>query len=177
MMSLKSTPKLALVWVLRLGLYVCSCTAMAQVPSDNPDWAEEAFSAAPAFSSAALIPIDMPAYVSVKVGVDPVTLTVGGDGVVRYVVVMTNATGNVNAAYEGIRCATDEVKVYARQGASGQWTNVTTPQWKGLNDNTPSRHAYAIARQGACAVRLAPTKTEVLSGLRQKQIGSGRPTF
>jgi hypothetical protein len=93
----------------------------------------------------------MPVYVSLKIGVDPATVSVGDDGVVRYVVVMRNAAGSVTAAYEGVRCTTDEVKTYARSNGMGGWTTVADPQWKSLTDNMPSRHAHAITRQGACS--------------------------
>jgi hypothetical protein len=169
MMGMQSTGLPTMRWALSFAICVCACASRAQVPSDSPNqWVEETVGAAPTFATATLIPIEMPAYVSVKVGVDPDTVTVGSDGIVRYVVVMTNATGSVNAAFEGIRCATDEVKVYARQGSSGKWTTVAVQQWKSVNDHTPSRHAYAIARQGACNARSTPTKTEVLLGLRRK---------
>jgi phage head maturation protease len=62
------------------------------------------------------------------VGVDPDTVTVGSDGIVGYVVVMTNVTGNGNAAFEEIRCATDEAKVCAQQGTSGKWTTVAVQE-------------------------------------------------
>ena len=138
----------------------------AQNTLDNPDWVELAVPPAPAYSRTGLIPITMPTYLSIQIGVDPATVETGMDGIVRYVVVMTNATGTSNASYEGIRCLTDEVKTYARMGSSGQWSSVTNPQWKPVNDNMPSRHAYAIARQGACDARVAPRAAEVLKALR-----------
>jgi hypothetical protein len=52
--------------------------------------------------------------------------------------------------YEGIRCATGEVKTYARFSSSGKWVPVQDPQWRGLNENAPSRHALALANQGVC---------------------------
>ena len=57
---------------------------------------------------------------------------------------------SINAFYEGIRCAKGEVKVYARANAGGAWTLVKDPQWRGLNDRQPSKHALALAQQGAC---------------------------
>jgi hypothetical protein len=141
----------------------------AQNTLDNPDWVEEKASPPPAYSKTDLIPIDMPRHVSLKIGVDPATVRVGEDGIVRYVVVMTNASGTVNAAYEGIRCLTDEFKTYARVGSSGEWTLVSDPQWKHVNDNMPSKHAHAIARQGACKERLAPNTAEVLKALKENK--------
>jgi hypothetical protein len=118
------------------------------------EWVEAAVPDAPAFNTSGGIAIDMPRHVSVKVAVDPGTLAIGSDGVVRYVVYMTNLSGSVNAVYEGIRCTTDEVKTYARWSSSGQWTRTTEPQWKELNGNQPFKYTFAIARQGACENRL-----------------------
>ena len=132
---------------------------------DNPDWAEEQLAPPPAFSKDRLIALDMPPHVTLKIGVDPETIVVGSDGVVRYVIVMRNASGSTNAVYEGIRCITDEVKTYARQGSSGQWSMVPNPAWKAVNDNMPSRHAQAFARQGGCINRLATSKVEIIKAL------------
>jgi hypothetical protein len=142
------------------------CAAQSGNGLDNPDWAEEQVPPPPSFSKDILIPLEMPPHISVKVGVDPETISVGGDGVVRYVILMTNATGSTNAVYEGIRCVSDEVKTYARLSASGQWSTMVNPAWKALNDNMPSRHAQAFARQGGCQNRLATSKKEIITALK-----------
>jgi hypothetical protein len=82
---------------------------------------------------------------------------------------MVNASGSVNAAYEGIRCVSDEVKTYARWSSSGTWLPVNAPQWKAINDNMPSKHAFAFARQGGCDARLATSKAEILKALKGPQ--------
>lgn len=133
---------------------------------DNPDWVEEKEPPPPAFSKERALPLEMPSYVSVRVAIDPATVLVGNDGIVRYVVVMSNATGTVNAAYEGIRCASDQVKTYARAGNSGTWSQVETPAWRDLNDNQPSRHAHVFARQAACQSHVASTKAEITKALQ-----------
>jgi len=98
-----------------------------------------------------LIVIELPIRSSLIFGVDPSTLTIGPDWVVRYVMVAYNPTGSVNAMYEGLRCDTGEFKTYARASEPGHWKKVETPVWREL-DNTQSatRHALALARQGAC---------------------------
>lgn len=161
-------------WVVGLCVACLAHCAGAQNTLENPNWVEEQVPPPPPYSKANLIPIEMPLYVSLKIGVDPSTVAVGGDGIVRYVVVMLNSTGTANAAYEGIRCFTDEVKTYARVGSSGEWTINTDPQWKPVNDNMPSRHAQAIARQGACDTRVAPSVAEVLKALKRNTKPSKR---
>jgi len=138
-----------------LGLTLLAFGAAAQVV-DDPDWKESEAPPPPAFNSKQLIAIDMPRYVTLKFGVDPSTLSITPEGIVRYVMVATNASGSVSAMYEGIRCASGEVKTYARYSPSGHWSAVKNPQWQGLNDNLPSLHAMALARQGACQGRSTP---------------------
>lgn len=141
--------------------------ALAQTPVDPPPWTEEAAPPPPLFSRDRLIPIEMPSYVTLKVGVDPETIAVGADGVVRYVVVMQNASGSTHAAYEGILCTAGDVKTYARWGASQNWVPVSEPQWRSMTNNLPSRHAFAISRQGGCDGRTAARAADIVRALRQ----------
>jgi hypothetical protein len=132
-----------------LGLMLLALNTSAQVVTD-PDWKETETPAPPAFNKDKLIALDMPKYVSLQLGVDPATLIITPDGIVRYVVVASNAAGSLSAVYEGIRCATWEVKTYARYTSNGQWSAVRDPQWEGLSDNRPSKHAFVLARKGIC---------------------------
>ncbi len=123
--------------------------AQAQLAQDDPDWNETEAPSAPAFSSDKLLALDMPPYVTLKVGIDPATLVITPDGIVRYVVVSKNASGSVSAYYEGLRCSKAEVKTYARHNGSS-WLAVKEPVWRSVYDNLPSKHALVFARQGAC---------------------------
>jgi len=132
-----------------------SWSAFAQLKDIDPDWKDGEAVVPPAFHADRAIALDMPRHVTLRIGVDPQSLRVTQDGVVRYVVVATSPGGSVNASYEGIRCVTGEVKVYARYSSDGSWRPVTNPDWKPLNGNQPSLHALAFARQGACEGRAA----------------------
>ena len=142
-----------------LILMLVAGSAAAQLIDQDPDWKEVDVPAPPAFKTDRLIALEMPRHISLKLGVDPETLRITSDGIVRYVMVATSPSGNVNATYEGIRCLTAEVKTYARYGATGKWSPVVDPQWKPLNGNQPSLHALALARQGACDGRAATSQS------------------
>jgi hypothetical protein len=141
----------------------------AQVETDNPDWKESNAPTPPVFSAEKLIPLDMPPYVTLKVGIDPATLTITPDGIVRYVVVTRNVSGSVNAMYEGIRCATGEVKTYARASGTGAWSMVAEPMWRDFTGNLPSKHAWVFARQGACDGRAttASSTADIIKALKK----------
>jgi len=116
---------------------------------DDADWKESEAPPPPAFAQDKLIDIDMPRYMSLKFGVDPATIKVTGDGIVRYVVVAANReNGGFNAFYEGIRCATDQYKTYAHF-SNGAWEQQRDPEWKHFNERS-SRYAKALAYQGLC---------------------------
>jgi hypothetical protein len=154
---------------LACGLLVCTATVQAAMPTIDPDWKETDAPTAPAFSTSQLLPLEMPSYVSLKFGVDPATLSITADGIVRYVVVAVNASGSVNAMFEGIRCATGEVKTYARTGTIGTWSYLKEPAWRNLTDNLPSKHALALARQGACDGRstTASSTADIVKALKK----------
>lgn len=145
---------------MRVSLTLATCLflaggAWAQIADLDPDWKELEVPPPAKFSADHLVPIDMPRYVTVKIGVDPDSLTIGKDGIVRYVVVAVSQSGNVNAMYEGIWCLKGEVKTYARFGSDGKWNPVDDAQWLPLSGNQRSMHALALARQGACNGRAA----------------------
>lgn len=159
--------------LLRLGMAAlalgAASHAMGQVFVEDPDWKEIDVPSPPPFNKDKLLPVEMPAYVSLRFGVDPATFTITGDGVIRYVMVAQGAgSGTLSAMYEGIRCAAGEFKTYARFNASGQWAPVSNPQWRPLNDNNTSRHALALARQGACDGRSAMGRSvqEIVNALK-----------
>jgi hypothetical protein len=148
--------------------------SVAQVTSDDPDWKETEAPPPPAFNKDKLISIEMPKYVSLAFGVDPATLVITPDGIVRYVVVAINQTGSVSAMYEGIQCSTGNVKTYARLASNGQWSLVTAPQWHDMYDKKlPSRHAKALARQGICEGRAmaASSVAEIVKSLKNPTYG------
>lgn len=158
-----------------LGLTLLALSTSAQVVTE-PDWKETEAPPPPSFNKDKLIPIEMPKYVSLRFGVDPATLTITPDGIVRYVMVASNATGSISAMYEAIRCATGEVKTYARYAANGKWSSVQDPQWHGLNDNLPSKHALALARQGVCDGRsmAASSVDAIVNALKNPNQGQSR---
>ena len=130
-----------------------SAAAHAQYADlDRADWKEDAAPPPPVYSTSRLIDIEMPRSATVRMGIDPETITINHDtGIVRYVVVARGPSA-VNATYEGIRCATGEYRVYARQVQGSPWAPSTESAWKPMmGQNTVMvRHPYQLARGGLC---------------------------
>ncbi|RYY94936.1 MAG: hypothetical protein EOO24_23785 [Comamonadaceae bacterium] len=123
--------------------------ASAQLTELDPDWKEAQVPPPPALRTGGLIEVEMPRS-SLRFGVDPASFSIGADGIVRYVVVATSTTGTVNAMYEGIRCSTGEVKVYARHNPDSGWVATKNADWVPLNLTRNSHHSLQVARNGAC---------------------------
>jgi len=133
-------------------------THRAGVNLDKPDqdqaaWVEDTPPPPPAYDIKRLIDIEMQPGATVKVGIDPKTITINlASGVVRYVVVARGPAA-VNAMYEGIRCSTGEFRVYARQAKGQPWEPASDTAWRGLDPQTGGvlvRHPLRLARGGIC---------------------------
>lgn len=152
--------------ILALALAASAASAIAQVPPDHPDWKEIDAPPPPALRTQGLIPLEVSGN-SLRFGVDPASVTVGTDSVVRYVVVATSPTGAVNGMYEGIRCSTGEVKIYARHNPDSGWVPAKGSDWRELRTTPNSRYSLEVARSGACLGR-APngTAAQIVSDLK-----------
>ena len=135
---------------LALALLFAANAAHAQLADNNPDWKESEAPAPPALRTSGLIPLEIPGS-QLRFGIDPASVCLGSDGVVRFVVVAASAGGAVNGIYEGIRCSTGEYKVYARNTGSG-WS-MSGSDWRPLHAQPQSRHSLLVARTGACLGR------------------------
>jgi len=124
--------------------------AQAQLLFENPDWKESEAPPPPKFDVQRMLEVDMPRQRDLRYGVDPDTIRITGDGVVRYVAIAKRPgnQGPVNAFYEGVRCASGEVKTYARYSGDG-WRETKDPQWVDLGDQR-STHSLVLAREALC---------------------------
>jgi hypothetical protein len=154
--------------ILALALCGAAACASAQViPDPAVDWQEIEAPPPPALRTQGLVPIEVRGAGSMHFGVDPGSVTVGADRVVRYVVVASSNSGTVNGIYEGIRCDTGEVKVYARYNPGSGWVPARTAEWQNIFTMANSSHSLAIARGGACmenAPNVSPA--QILQDLR-----------
>jgi len=127
----------------------CAGAGAQNIPDPVNDWTEADAPPPPPLRTQGLIPIDI-ASSSLRFGVDPKSISIGADRVVRYVVVASSSSGTVNGIYEGIRCGTGQVKVYARHNPDSGWVQTRDADWQDIFKTPNSRHSLAIARSGAC---------------------------
>lgn len=135
--------------VLAFALAIAAGSAPAQLATPDPDWKEVDAPAPAALRLDRLVRVDIPES-ALRFGVDPASVALTSDGIVRYVVVATSGSGAVNAFYEGIRCSTGETRLYARHNPDSGWVPVRDGLWRSLYETRASRHSLVIARNGAC---------------------------
>ena len=83
-----------------------------------------------------------------KFFVDPASLSVGKDRIVRYTLVARSASGADNVSYEGINCLTSEYIVYA-YGAQGRW--IARPQqWRAIEPRSVQRWHNTLSAEYLC---------------------------
>jgi CNP1-like family len=88
--------------------------------------------------------------------VDSASIAVGRDGVVRYTLVARSAAGVENVSYEGMRCTTGEVRIYAL-GRGGAWTG-KPGEWRTMQSRSVQRWHNALHREYFC-----PQKESIVS--------------
>src|SRR5690606_20525151 len=76
--------------------------------------------------------------------IDARSLDVGADGVVRYALVVKTAGGASNASYEGIRCATQEKRIYALGHPQGKWIPARRSVWEPIVPGRANEHQAVL---------------------------------
>lgn len=112
-------------------------------------WSEENV-VLPAFpSTSGLLEFDVSPGHDFKFYVDPATLSVGEDRVVRYALIARSPSGVENVRFEGLRCATGEYRIYAVGRPDGRWS-VRTSGWRPYERATTRSWHDALSRHYFC---------------------------
>ncbi len=141
---------LARASLLALTCLICTNFTWAADDDEKP-WQEMATEAPKTFSTDQLQTFTVSQNSSLTYGIDPQTLTVGEDWVVRFVMVARSPSGALNVLYEGIRCQSGEVKTYARwDNNRSAWHTPQNTTWKPLSLDGATRPATVLAMEGLC---------------------------
>ncbi|THF62432.1 hypothetical protein E6C76_18255 [Pseudothauera nasutitermitis] len=116
----------------------------------NENWKEEEYTLPAAPREAALREFSVSATTPHRFYVDEDSLSVGEDGVVRFVLVVRSAGGATNVTFEGIRCVTGERRLYASGRANGEWSPARNSAWEPIVDNSYDRPRAALAYDYLC---------------------------
>lgn len=122
----------------------------------------------PAVPKGDLIEFPVSAATSFRFFIDPASLSVGLDGVVRYTLVARSPSGAETISYEGIRCGgTGLYRVYAF-GNGGAWSKNTRGDWRPIEPKSVQRWHNELRGRYFCPNRLSiATAAEGLDALRR----------
>lgn len=84
--------------------------------------------------------------------IDPQTLTVGDDGVIRYVLMLRSSSGSENVMFEGIRCGEKDYKTFAFGTAENSFRQLTRPTWKEITQTSNSWFRHDLWKNYFCFV-------------------------
>lgn len=104
---------------------------------DKLNWKEEGVRLPPYPKDSELIEFPVSSGATFRFFIDPASVGVGGDGVVRYTLIARSPSGVSNISYEGMRCSTKSFKVFA-QGIGGQWSP-RQGDWRDIEARTIQR--------------------------------------
>jgi hypothetical protein len=168
-----------------VALALCGCATLAaaqaqqyesdwEIKQKELDWKEGEFTLPAVPSGKGLIEFSVSAVNNFKFLVDPQSISVGADGVVRYAMVARSPAGAETVSFEGIRCKSGIFKVYAYvsgeawkrsnsdwkeiepQGRVQRWHNVLRDEYfcpKGNTLGAPAEAIDALRRGGHPLVR------------------------
>jgi hypothetical protein len=97
-----------------------------------------------------LLRFDMGSNTANRYFVDAASLSVGEDDVVRYALVIRSGGGATNVSFEGIRCKSREVRVYAFGHPGEQWSRARNSAWRPIEPREINGYHYALLRDYFC---------------------------
>lgn len=147
------TPHLTLV-IGTLLFFVASAHAQSRFEEDFDDakkpWQEIEAQLPAAPKQENLLPFYVGPTATQEFEIDLSSVKLGEDGVIRYVLVATSPSGAKNVSFEGIRCETDERKLYAFGRPDGSWSRSRRDRWEKINSTAPNRQHAALAYDYFC---------------------------
>ncbi|WP_371323300.1 CNP1-like family protein [Dechloromonas sp. ZY10] len=154
-----------------LGMLLCLALSPVWAEDDDDElkpW-QELEASLPAFPKAEdLLPFVVSAATSNRFLVDARSLSVDGDGVVRYVLVVETAGGARNVTFEGMRCETRERRLYASGRADASWSLSRNRRWEPIRDAVANRHYAALFSEYFCPIGVqVRNAAEALTALRR----------
>jgi hypothetical protein len=141
-------------------------------------WTEDKLTSLPPLPqpNAKLLPFEVSNNTPLTFAVDPASVSVGNDGVVRYTVVITTPSGGRNVNYEGIRCDTYEWRLYASLDADHNgWDQTVANDWERIQKGTLNAYQSALYTDYFCADKMnAGNAKTIVQNMRYGHTQSSR---
>lgn len=141
------------VLTLLAGLWLVSGVAWADAADDEFEqkpWQEIEVQLPPFPQDGQFQEFYVSATASSRFYVDVPGITVGSDGVVRYVLMAIAPSGVRNITFEGMRCQTRERRIYASGRSDGTWSRARSERWLPVREATSNRQHAALFTDFFC---------------------------
>lgn len=126
--------------VIALLTTLCGGATAVELDDDAVPWVEGGYEVPAYPKQGSLISFPVGIRTDVTFSIDGQTLSVGQDGVIRYVLVAVSAQGARNVSFEGMRCETGERRLYATGRPDGSWSMARSDQWVKIRGSRSSHH-------------------------------------
>lgn len=155
------------------ALGACGVLALAQsnlpVPRFQEDAKPEAEVALPRFPEERSLARFPTSWTNAQVFIDTASLVIADD-MVLYALVVRSAGGAENVSFEGLRCRSGEVRVYAygtRGADGGKWAPARASAWRAIEDRGINRYRFEFWRDVFCDGRFIESRRAILDNLRR----------
>jgi hypothetical protein len=157
-----------------LAGFASVCSAQTSLDQDfddqNKAWSEVVLKLPAAPAPENLLPFYVSPTATQSFAIDVASLVVGVDGVIRFTLVSTSASGARNVSYEGIRCLSYERKSYAFGHPDGSWSRSRRDRWEPIVNNAANRTHASLAQDFFCEGQMISGKAEqILEKMRNRQ--------
>jgi CNP1-like family len=82
--------------------------------------------------------------------VDPDSISIGEDWVIRYTSVVVSPSGARSISYEGLDCTDYAYKLYATGRPDGTWSEVKRPEWRPITFTEINRYRIVLFKDFFC---------------------------
>jgi hypothetical protein len=103
----------------------------------------------------------------------PYPVSTGGDGVVRYTMIIKTSGGSTNISFEGMRCESREQKYYAIGRTDKSWVRARNPQWRPIDFKEATAHHITLYREYLCRGKIMVESAEQI--VRALRAGPQKP--
>ncbi len=103
-----------------------------------------------------------------RFSIDPKSISVGEDDVVRYTLIVKSSEGAMNITFEGINCRSREIKLYAFGRADGTWSRNRYAKWSPILYKDRDRQHHMLYDDFFCPREIiVKDANEAIFALRQ----------
>ncbi|MFA9273937.1 MAG: CNP1-like family protein [Candidatus Aquirickettsiella gammari] len=102
--------------------------------------------------------------------IDSKSISIAADGSLRYTLISTSQSGAKNVSYEGLRCDTNQKRLFAFGRTDGSWSNSRRNVWDEFSNKAVNKQHSTLAWDFVCeGGSIAGSVEKIIQRIRQNQ--------